>query len=269
MQPGDDQLQPHKVDEQIEWLAQLASEGAPGNNQSAQLVQRLQGYYQRERQAQTLSRAWQSIHQNYTANQVSSNREESTQHTQKKPEKVGQYRMDQHITSLSPAKRRLPRWSTLVAIVVIALAVGSTAVIMSQVGGQTSHTGSGGGPIICISTPTPTPSMNVPATPTPTPSTQAPTPTPPPTPVKKATPTPVNCPTPQPTPTSPTITPTAMPQGTPTPAPPYPTPTPPGGNVPPTPTPTPSYPTTPTPPPTPAPTPTQLPPATPTPTPAP
>ena len=205
MEPCDDQLRPKQVDEQIEWLAQHAQEGT----QNAQLIQRLQRYYEKERQQQTLKRAWKSIAQRYEGGLLSSSEEEHAQDEQRAQERVGQYRMNHQITGIQPARRQLPRWGVMVAIVVLALMVGSTAVIMSQAAqqkGASGTGGTGGNHPTCIPTPTGT---VVPPTPMPTIPEATPT-----APQVIPTPTPADCATTEP----PTPTPAGA-QPTPTPAP--------------------------------------------------
>jgi hypothetical protein len=200
MEPRDDPFQPKHVDEQIEWLAQRVQEGTQERNQSARLVQRLQRYYVRKRQKDTLQHAWEHIAQRYEDSVRASSGEERVQDEQRKLERPGHYRMQQKTGEMIPARRSFPRWGVIVAVIVIALLLGSTAVIMSRAAQQKGTPGTGGQPpTICSVTPrtgTSKPAGCV--TPT-VPPTPAPTPTVPPTPAPSST----VPPTPAPTPTAP------------------------------------------------------------------
>ncbi len=239
MNSRDDPFEPKRIDEHIEWLAQRDQEGAQEHDQSSRLVQRLQDYYVRKKQEETLEQAWKHIAQKYEDSILASPGEERVPDEQSKLERSGQYSMHEQTTKILSIRRVLPPWRTLVAVAVLALVIGSTAVILSQAAAQRNTapgTGSGGGNYsICPPTPTAQPTATVlptaqptavpcvPAIATPTVtsrsgSTPVPTavPTILPTPVPTILPTPV--PTTPPTPV-PTILPTPVPTILPTPVP--------------------------------------------------
>jgi hypothetical protein len=247
MKPDDDQLRPQQIDDEIERLMRRAQEETHENKGNAQFVQRLQHHYESEKQKKTLQRAWKSIAQRYEEVAPSSI-DNHAQDEQSKLERSDQYTMYEQTTKIIPMKRNLPRWGTLVAVAVLALVIGSTALILSRAAAQRNGapgTGGGGNHSTCLSTPTAA-SGRAGATPVPT---AAPTEIPccfrqprvaseqsGATPVPTAAPTVVPCvPTPQPTvvpgsgpqptvaPTMPTPTsisgpqPTVVPRPTPTP----------------------------------------------------
>jgi len=278
MGQSDDHFTPKQVDEQIEWLAQEALQREPEVNQNANLVQRLQNYYEIERQKSALERAWKHIEQRYELPVLVSSVEEPAPHEKREQKRSGHYHMQRRAAVIVPGRRSIPRWGIIAAVAVMVLLVGSMAVIMSQAAQRGGAPTSGAiiplatsTPLpICLATPTPIP-IATPITAIATGTSQSadcPTPTPrpvsstpisvPPTPTPRpASPTPISVP-PTPTPILVPSTPTPRPTAPPRPVPPTPTPLPTATPRPVVPTPTPIPPVTPTPrpvPPTPTPAP--------------
>lgn len=224
MGPRDDPFQPEHIDERIEWLTRPGQEEMQAPDPGSRLVQSLQRYYLRKKQQETLEHAWEYIAQEYEDAAPVSIGTKRTQDKQRKIERSGQHTMRQNTIGMAPARRSFPRWGVMVAVIVIALLIGSTAVIMSRAAQQNGTPGAGGQPSTACST-TPVHGTSKPAScVTPTPAPQTPTPMPTPTQAPPVTPTVRPTPTQAP-PVTPIVkpTPTPMPPVTPTP---MPTPTP-------------------------------------------
>ena len=248
MGSNNEQLQPKHIDDQIEKLLQQTPENTQVDNPASQLAKSLQSYYTQEKQKAALERAWQAISQTYEDETLVSI---GIKNSPEERKKVGQYRMRHQPNELQPTRKTFPRWGSMLLVAVIILAIGATAVIMSQGKSQqatfNSATGIGGNVVRKCITPTAInphkatavvsrsssekSSGTAPSTtktscihkvPTPTPISPFPKPTrsiPTPTPIPFPTPT-QSIPTPTPIspyPTIPTPTPIPFPIPTPTP----------------------------------------------------
>lgn len=157
MEPFNDPFRPERVDEQIEWLAQQVQEETYEADQSAWLIQHLQGLYARKRQKETLEQAWASIARIYedTPAQdvwIDSENPPQREHLRRIERK---YEMDDKQTLNQPARRRrlVHRLSTLVALLIAVAIIGSVALVYSNRGQVSSSAG-----FRISATPTPTPS---------------------------------------------------------------------------------------------------------------
>ncbi|WP_126578177.1 hypothetical protein [Tengunoibacter tsumagoiensis] len=144
MKPYDDPFQPEHIEEQLEWLARNAD--TEEQRKSAQLIKKLQSYYETQQKQELLARAWKQIDHHYETILPAS---QTT--TSEKFERSGKYSMQKAVKE-GTTKSSFQGWTTLAAVIILVFLVGSMAFVLNRAGMTRGGTGSGGGTFPCATT---------------------------------------------------------------------------------------------------------------------